>query len=173
MATRTNSTKKSRIAAWNECEKIAFKLYRRFSLDFDDLIINKPEFARTEYFLHEAAHWLTLDTRRRPEGLPEMLSDIVGDEIRIFSQLTRESLEFDALVVEHFAGATLDLWSLRDRRVVVRAGEQATALSRKVVSLEISKRIQRMNQLGCKDDGVLSILGYALADWFSTQEFRE
>lgn len=171
MAAKTDS-RKMRLRAWDTCEKIAFKLYRKFSLDFDDLITNKPEFARAEYFLHEAAHWLTLDTRRAPEDLPEKLSDVVGDEIRIFSQITRESLEFDALVVEHIAGATLDLWSFRDRRVVVRAGEQATALSRVVVSREIDKRIQRMKQMGCSDNGVLETLGYRLADWFSAQEFR-
>lgn len=158
-----------RLKAWDTCEKIAVGLYNKYSLDFDELIVNRLEFARTEYFLHEAAHWLTLDTRRAPADLPLHLSDEVSDAIRIFSGVTRESLEFDALVVEHIAGATLDLWSLRDRSVITRAGEQATALSRKTVSSELTKRFQRFAQLRTDDNVVLETLGYKLADWFSCQ----
>lgn len=169
MVAKPNS-RTARLKAWDTCEKIAFKLYRKYNIDFDDTIVDKPQFARTEYFLHEAAHWLTLDTRRRPEDLPIELSDVVGSEILVFSELTRESLEFDALVVEHIAGATLDLWSIRDRSVVTRAGEQATMLSRKIASLELTKRFQRLRQIGCADNGVLETLGYKLADWFSCQE---
>lgn len=164
MAARTDP----RIGCWAVCEKIASRLYEKYSIDFDETVVNRPEYAYTEYFLHEAAHWLTLDTRRNLLDMPTRLSITVGDEIGRFGQHTRDSLEFDALVVEQVAGEELGIWKINNRTDIVRAGTQATLLSRRVVAAELAKRFRSMEGI-LSENNVLENLGHGLAYWFSKQ----
>lgn len=152
---------------WAALEATGIKLCDKYDVDFDPipgLIVACPH---AEYFLHEAAHWLTLnlehlDLRR----LPKKLSSAVGERFAQLSKLSRESLEYDALYVEHLAGAELGMWLKGDRHVVVSAGAKASSRTLAYVHKEIGRRayIDRQDDYNLKD------AASALAAWFRRRE---
>ncbi len=151
---------------YEKLEATSARLVPKYGVAFDDDIY-RGETPLTEYFLHEAAHWLTLDINNYKDfrKLPDQLSAVVGTEIDKFSNYVQDQLELDALYVEYIAGVHLELWD--NKKLVVDAGKNAlTSMSAARVTRALS---ERQNAFWPARINPLTDIGVLLADWFKQQ----
>ncbi len=150
---------------YEKLESTAARLVPACGVAFDDDIY-RGETPLTEYFLHEVAHWLTLDINNWKDftKLPDRLSDVVGTEIDKFTEYVQRQLELDALYVEYIAGVHLEMWD--NKKLVVDAGSNSlTGMSLSSITRALNSRQYEFCP-GMPKQNQLTYVGVALSDWF-------